>query len=172
MTLIILLLQVLMDLSDEKTTGIYTEPLNITSTMSRIIPRASPAAMPTMRRLIVRSSNMVESVMVISLLPYIMLMVLECCGLRLFISITSRHRPVPVHGSSCISAVPAPEHLREIFPDPVAFRFRDPPELPACQPYDECRRIVPVREWADHRPARRPGQVAEVEGGCPPRYRM
>ena len=41
----------------KKATGIYAEPLNTTSTMSRIIPRASPAAMPTMRRLIVRSSN-------------------------------------------------------------------------------------------------------------------
>ena len=46
-----------------KITGMYAEPLNTTSTMSRIIPRASPAAIPTMRRLIVRSSNIVTSTM-------------------------------------------------------------------------------------------------------------
>ena len=45
----------------KKTTGMYNEPANTTSSISGIIPKVSPATMPTTRILIVLSSKMTKS---------------------------------------------------------------------------------------------------------------
>ena len=156
----------LMTCRTKKTTGMYAEPLNTTSTMSSTIPRASPAAMPTMRRLIVRSSKMVESVMVISLL------ILRHAGSRNFLRGSALLFPshpgtgrCQCTGHHASQPSPLPNTSGKYSRTRRRSRSFQLAEFRAGEPYDECRRIIAAPEYADHRPVSRRDLVPEVKTG-------